>query len=172
MSVLVTSEEVREALDAVAGVVALETSVLSQGLPPPRNGEAVRRMTTAVREGGAVPAWIGIVGGEVRVGLTDAELEAFWGTVYNRLERRAAWILLLAGTAGVAGEDLVQGAVGAGLAAAALAAFGREEATAWRGRRLRAGALDHCADFGPRARRRGSVALDLRRLEIARLRHK
>lgn len=77
MSVLVTSEEVREALDAVAGVVALETSVLSQGLPPPRNGEAVRRMTTAVREGGAVPAWIGIVGGEVRVGLTDAELERF-----------------------------------------------------------------------------------------------
>lgn len=33
----------------------------------------------------------------------DAEIEAFWGTVYNRLERRAAWILLLAGTAGVVG---------------------------------------------------------------------
>jgi Putative zinc-finger len=35
--------------------------------------------------------------------LTDTEIEAFWGTVYNRLERRAAWILLLAGTAGVVG---------------------------------------------------------------------
>lgn len=35
--------------------------------------------------------------------LADAEVEAFWGTVYNRLERRAGWILLLAGTAGVAG---------------------------------------------------------------------
>jgi ferric-dicitrate binding protein FerR (iron transport regulator) len=35
--------------------------------------------------------------------LTDAEIEAFWGTVYNRLERRAAWLLLLAGTAGVVG---------------------------------------------------------------------
>jgi ferric-dicitrate binding protein FerR (iron transport regulator) len=35
--------------------------------------------------------------------VTDAEVEAFWGTVYNRLERRAAWILLLAGTAGVVG---------------------------------------------------------------------
>ena len=35
--------------------------------------------------------------------LTDAEVEAFWGTVYNRLERRAAWILLLAGTTGVVG---------------------------------------------------------------------
>jgi ferric-dicitrate binding protein FerR (iron transport regulator) len=35
--------------------------------------------------------------------LTDADIEAFWGTVYNRLERRAGWILLLAGTAGVVG---------------------------------------------------------------------
>ncbi len=35
--------------------------------------------------------------------VTDAELEAFWGAVYNRLERRAAWILLLAGSTGVVG---------------------------------------------------------------------
>ncbi|HEX5136853.1 MAG TPA: hypothetical protein VFY93_07775 [Planctomycetota bacterium] len=35
--------------------------------------------------------------------LTDAEREAFWGAVYNRLERRAGWVLLLAGFAGVAG---------------------------------------------------------------------
>jgi len=35
--------------------------------------------------------------------IADADLEAFWGTVYNRLERRAGWILLLAGTAGVVG---------------------------------------------------------------------
>ena len=35
--------------------------------------------------------------------MTDAEVEAFWGTVYNRLERRVAWVLLLAGTAGVVG---------------------------------------------------------------------
>jgi len=35
--------------------------------------------------------------------VTDAEVEAFWGTVYNRLERRAAWVLLLAGFAGVVG---------------------------------------------------------------------
>jgi hypothetical protein len=34
---------------------------------------------------------------------TDAEIDAFWGAVYNRLERRAAWVLLLAGTAGVVG---------------------------------------------------------------------
>lgn len=35
--------------------------------------------------------------------VTDGEVEAFWGTIYNRLERRAAWILLLAGTTGVVG---------------------------------------------------------------------
>lgn len=33
----------------------------------------------------------------------DVEIEAFWGTVYNRLERRTGWVLLLAGTAGVVG---------------------------------------------------------------------
>lgn len=41
-----------------------------------------------------------LLGPDVR---TDAEIEAFWGAVYNRLERRAAWILLLAGTTGVVG---------------------------------------------------------------------
>jgi anti-sigma factor RsiW len=35
--------------------------------------------------------------------MSDADVEAFWGTIYNRLERRVAWILLLAGTAGVVG---------------------------------------------------------------------
>lgn len=71
------SEEVARALEAGGAVVALETSVISQGLPPPRNGECVRRMTEAVRAAGAVPAWTGVVDGEVRVGLTEAELEAF-----------------------------------------------------------------------------------------------
>lgn len=74
---LVASAEVREELAAGHAVVALETSVLSQGLPVPRNAEAVRRMSGAIRAGGALPAWIGVVAGEVRVGLTDADLERF-----------------------------------------------------------------------------------------------
>jgi pseudouridine-5'-phosphate glycosidase len=76
-SLVVPSEEVRAALEGGGAVVALETSVLAQGLPVPRNAEAAERMSRAVREGGAVPAWVGLVGGEVRVGLTEAELERF-----------------------------------------------------------------------------------------------
>jgi len=72
------SEEVRGALADGRPVVALETSVLSQGLPPPRNREAAQRMSRAIRASGSVPAWIGVVGGSVRVGLTEGELERFY----------------------------------------------------------------------------------------------
>jgi pseudouridine-5'-phosphate glycosidase len=71
------ADEVADALSGDGAVVALETSVIAQGLPPPRNLECVERMTAAVRAGGAVPAWIGIEGGTVRVGLGPSELEAF-----------------------------------------------------------------------------------------------
>jgi pseudouridine-5'-phosphate glycosidase len=71
------SEEVAEALGAGGGVVALETSVVAQGLAPPRNTECVERMSGAIRSAGAVPAWIGVADGEVRVGLAPDELEAF-----------------------------------------------------------------------------------------------
>lgn len=74
---VVVSDEVDQALAGDAAVVALETSVIAQGLPPPRNVECIQRMTSAVRASGAVPGWTGVVGGEVRIGLSDAELEAF-----------------------------------------------------------------------------------------------
>ncbi|MBI4261503.1 MAG: pseudouridine-5'-phosphate glycosidase [Actinobacteria bacterium] len=68
---LVLSEEVRGALVTGEPVVALETSVLAQGLPPPRNLEAAERMSRAVRASGAVPAWILVDGGAVHVGVDD-----------------------------------------------------------------------------------------------------
>jgi pseudouridylate synthase len=71
------SGEVAESLASGTGVVAMETSVVSQGLPPPRNLECVRRMSGAVRGAGAVPAWIGVVDGEVVVGLSEDQLHAF-----------------------------------------------------------------------------------------------
>jgi pseudouridine-5'-phosphate glycosidase len=76
-ALVVPSAEVRQALETGRPVVALETSVLSQGLPVPRNAEAVERMSSAIREAGALTAWIGVVAGEVRVGLSAAELERF-----------------------------------------------------------------------------------------------
>lgn len=75
--VLRVSEEVAEALARDGAVVALETSVIAQGLPPPRNLECVERMERAVRDAGAVPAWIGIDEGVVAVGLGPSELAAF-----------------------------------------------------------------------------------------------
>jgi len=65
---------------AVAGgrpVVALETSVIGQGLPYPRNHECVERMSGAIREEGALPAWTGVVDGIVLVGLGDDQLRRF-----------------------------------------------------------------------------------------------
>ena len=77
LSAVRAASEVSLALAGGEGVVALETSVVSQGLPPPRNLECVERMTTAIRSAGAVPAWIGVMGGETVVGLSADELVAF-----------------------------------------------------------------------------------------------
>lgn len=76
-ALVVPSVSVASALEEGRPVVGLETSVLSQGLPVPRNAEAVERMSGAIREAGALPAWIGVTGGQVRVGLSEAELERF-----------------------------------------------------------------------------------------------
>jgi pseudouridine-5'-phosphate glycosidase len=58
-------------------VVALESSVLAQGLPDPSNRDADRRMRAAIRGRGAVPAVTGVVRGAPVAGLDDADLERF-----------------------------------------------------------------------------------------------
>jgi pseudouridine-5'-phosphate glycosidase len=67
--------EVVEALQTRRPIVALESTVITHGLPWPQNLELARRMEATVREGGACPATIAVLKGEVKVGLTDAELE-------------------------------------------------------------------------------------------------
>jgi pseudouridine-5'-phosphate glycosidase len=67
--------EVREALEAGRPVVALETSVVAHGLPSPQNLESARRSAAAVRDAGAVPAVVGVLAGQIVVGLTEAELQ-------------------------------------------------------------------------------------------------
>jgi len=69
--------DVAAALASGAPVVALESSVLAQGLPIPRNREAADRMIAAVRSHGAIPAIAAVVAGTPTLGLTDAELERF-----------------------------------------------------------------------------------------------
>ncbi len=66
--------EVSEALAAGRPVVALESTIISHGLPRPDNLRVAREIEEAVRAGGAVPATIAIVGGEPHVGLDDAAM--------------------------------------------------------------------------------------------------
>ena len=73
------SAEVAEALAAGRPVVALETSIVGQGLPAPHNLRAARDSESAIRTEGAVPATIGVLDGHVVVGLTDAELQRIAG---------------------------------------------------------------------------------------------
>lgn len=72
--VLAVAAEVREALAAGRPVVALETSIVAQGLPRPHNLRAALGCEAAVRDAGAVPATIAVLGGQLRVGLTSHEL--------------------------------------------------------------------------------------------------
>jgi pseudouridine-5'-phosphate glycosidase len=68
---------IEDALAAGRPVVALETTLVSHGLPWPHNLETARQMAQAVVREGAVPAVIGVLDGVVRVGLTQAEIERF-----------------------------------------------------------------------------------------------
>ena len=67
--------EVREAVRTGRAVVALESTLISHGLPHPENLEVAGEAERAVREEGAVPATVGVIGGRAKVGLDEAELE-------------------------------------------------------------------------------------------------
>lgn len=73
---LVVQQEVADALASGRPVVALESTIVSHGLPRPDNLEVARRIEQAVRDGGALPATIAVVDGVARVGLDDDELVA------------------------------------------------------------------------------------------------
>ena len=68
------SDEARAAIQSGLAV-ALETSVVAQGLPPPANLEAARRCDAAVRAAGAIPVAIALISGEIVVGASTAQLE-------------------------------------------------------------------------------------------------
>src|SRR5512141_2583420 len=70
-----TSEEVRDGHMKGKAIVALESTVLTHGLPRPQNLELALNMEQAVRKNGATPATVGFLDGYLHVGLTEAELE-------------------------------------------------------------------------------------------------
>jgi len=67
--------EVRDALATHKPVVALETTIVTHGMPQPVNLKTARSVESIVRNTGAVPATIGIIGGRVKIGLEPQELE-------------------------------------------------------------------------------------------------
>jgi pseudouridine-5'-phosphate glycosidase len=67
--------EVAAALAERRPVVALESTIISHGLPRPDNLQVAREIENAVREGGAVPATIAVLDGQPRIGLDDAALD-------------------------------------------------------------------------------------------------
>lgn len=72
---LAVRDEVREAVERAGPVVALESTLISHGLPHPDNLEVARESERIIREEGAVPATVGVIGGTPKVGLDEPELE-------------------------------------------------------------------------------------------------
>lgn len=68
--------EVADALAVGRAVVALESTIITHGMPYPQNVTTARAVEAAVREAGAVPATIAVIEGRIQIGLSDAELEA------------------------------------------------------------------------------------------------
>ena len=84
------SEEVKKALSENKPVVALESTIISHGMPYPKNVETALRVEDEVRKNGAVPATIAIIGGRLKAGLTKDEIEYFGkkGTAITKASRR------------------------------------------------------------------------------------
>ncbi|MFM7656328.1 MAG: pseudouridine-5'-phosphate glycosidase [Paracoccaceae bacterium] len=73
---LTFAPEVAKARAQGAALVALESTIITHGMPFPQNVETARAVEAEVRAHGAVPATIAIMGGRIHIGLTDAELDA------------------------------------------------------------------------------------------------
>src|SRR5690625_1856208 len=74
---LVFSEEVNKAIKQNKPIVALESTIISHGMPYPQNVETAREVEEIVRENGATPATIAIMDGKIKIGLSEDELELF-----------------------------------------------------------------------------------------------
>ncbi|MDQ1899803.1 pseudouridine-5'-phosphate glycosidase [Paracoccus sp. WLY502] len=73
---LTFSPEVRDALSEGRPVVALESTIITHGMPYPQNLKMARQVEQVIRDNGAVPATIAVMGGQIHVGLTHDALEA------------------------------------------------------------------------------------------------
>ena len=96
------SPEVREALENNRPVVALESTIISHGMPYPKNVQTAVAVENTIRENGAVPATIAIIKGRLKVGLTPDELEYFGkkGMAITKTSRRDIPVIVSKGEDG------------------------------------------------------------------------
>ena len=96
------SPEVDAALKAGKPVVALESTIISHGMPYPQNVETALQVEQTIREGGATPATIAIIGGRLKAGLTSEEIEYLGkkGTAVTKASRRDLPVLVARGQDG------------------------------------------------------------------------
>lgn len=101
-SYLSISKEVKEALDKGMPVVALESTIISHGMPYPQNVETALRVEQTIRENGAVPATIAIIGGKLKAGCTKEEIEYLGkkGQAVTKASRRDLPVLISRGEDG------------------------------------------------------------------------
>ncbi len=94
--------EVAEAIADGKPVVALESTIISHGMPYPQNVETALNVERIIREAGAVPATIAIIGGRLKAGLTPEEIEYFGkkGTAIAKASRRDLAVLCARGEDG------------------------------------------------------------------------
>jgi pseudouridylate synthase len=86
--IMIIKEEVRQALVEKRPVVALESTIISHGLPYPDNIEVAKRLEDIIREEGAVPATIAIINGVPHIGLEDEHLELLAKADVEKVSRR------------------------------------------------------------------------------------
>ena len=94
--------EVAAAIAAGKPVVALESTIISHGMPYPQNVETALNVEKIIRENGAVPATIAIIGGRLKAGLTPEEIEYFGkkGRAIHKASRRDLAVLCARGEDG------------------------------------------------------------------------
>ncbi|MBQ4226575.1 MAG: pseudouridine-5'-phosphate glycosidase [Clostridia bacterium] len=99
---LKVSEEVNEAIHAHKPVVALESTIISHGMPYPKNVETALNVERIVRQNGAVPATVCIIGGKLTVGASAEEIEYLGktGLKVPKASRRDLAVLLSQGLDG------------------------------------------------------------------------
>ena len=90
------SHEVMDALNEGRAVVALESTIISHGMPYPQNAETALRVEQKIRAGGAIPATIAIIGGRLKAGLSPKEIDYLGekGVQVTKVSRRDLPVLL------------------------------------------------------------------------------